>query len=175
MTTPIFGPVIQHAFAVRDMDAALTYWTEVMGVGPFYRVNEASYQSALYRGAPSQPKYSVALAYWGDTQIELVMPTADEPSIYKEFLEEGHDGLMHHMCVTVDDMDAFRSRIEGRGFEALAALKLEPKGEVLYLRGKGQKWPLIEVGQFPQTIYDFFDLAKSASVNWDGSDPVRSL
>jgi hypothetical protein len=42
MTTPIFGPVIQHAFAVRDMDAALTYWTEVMGVGPFYRVNEAS-------------------------------------------------------------------------------------------------------------------------------------
>jgi len=72
-------------------------------------------------------------------------------------------------------MDAFRSRIEGRGFEALAALKLEPKGEVLYLRGKGQKWPLIEVGQFPKTIYDFFDLAKSASVNWDGSDPVRSL
>jgi methylmalonyl-CoA/ethylmalonyl-CoA epimerase len=175
MVRSVFGPVIQHAFVVRDMDAALTYWTEIMGVGPFFRIDEATYKSALYRNAPSSPKYAVALAYWGDTQIELVSPTGDEPSIYKEFLDEGHDGLLHHMCVTVGDMDNFRSSIEGQGFETLAALVLEPEGEVLYLRGAGQNWPLIEVGQFPQAIYDVFERVRSASQDWDGKDPIRAL
>lgn len=42
MHSSAFGPVIQHAFVVRDMDAALTYWIEVMGVGPFYQINNAT-------------------------------------------------------------------------------------------------------------------------------------
>ena len=67
-------------------------------------------------------------------------PTSDNPSIYKEFLDEGHEGLLHHMCVTVENMDDFRRSIEGSGFETLAELALEPLGHVLYLRGAGQRW-----------------------------------
>jgi methylmalonyl-CoA/ethylmalonyl-CoA epimerase len=175
MSSPTFGPVIQHAFVVRDMDAGLAYWTEVMGVGPFYRVEKATYREALYRGAPASPEYSVAIAYWGDAQIELVSPTSDNPSIYKEFLDEGHDGLLHHMCVTVENMGDFKSSLDGDNFETLAELALEPEGHVLYLRGSGQRWPLMEVGDFPQGIYDFFDMVKTASVGWDGKDPIRNV
>jgi methylmalonyl-CoA/ethylmalonyl-CoA epimerase len=175
MPSPVFGPVIQNAFVVRDMDAALAYWIEVMGVGPFYRIDNATYREALYRNAPASPKYSVAIAYWGDTQIELVAPTSDNPSIYKEFLDEGHDGLLHHMCVTVENMDDFRHSIEGSGFETLAELALEPEGHVLYLRGAGQRWPLIEVGEFPPAIFDLFKRVKSASEQWNGQDPIRTI
>lgn len=175
MSSSIFGPVIQHAFVVRDMDAALAYWTEVMGVGPFYRVDNATYREALYRNAPASPKYSIALAYWGETQIELVEPTSDNPSIYKEFLDEGLEGLLHHMCVTVENMDDFRRSIDDSKFETLAELALEPEGHVLYLRGAGQRWPLIEVGDFPPAIYALFERVKTASEGWDGQDPIRSI
>ncbi len=81
MHTSPFGTVIQHAFVVKDMDAALAYWIDVMGVGPFYQIEDATYRSVLYRNEPSLPRYSVALAYWGETQIELVTPLSEDPSI----------------------------------------------------------------------------------------------
>jgi len=31
-----FGAIRQIAFIVRDLDAALRYWTETLGVGPFF-------------------------------------------------------------------------------------------------------------------------------------------
>ena len=175
MHTSPFGTVIQHAFVVKDMDAALAYWIDVMGVGPFYQIEDATYRSALYRNEPSLPRYSVALAYWGETQIELVTPLYEDPSIYKEFLDQGHDGLLHHMCVTVPDMDEFLRDLNTENFETLAELTLDPVGRVLYLRGKGQPWPLMEVAQLPSAIYELFDRAKSASINWDGKNPIRSL
>jgi methylmalonyl-CoA/ethylmalonyl-CoA epimerase len=173
MSSTIFGPVIQHAFVVRDMDAALKYWVEVMGVGPFYRVDKARYREALYRNEPSLPQYSVAIAYWGESQIELVAPTSDTPSIYNEFLEDGHDGLLHHMCVTVENMADFRRSIDAANFETLAEIALMPEGHILYLRGRGQSWPLIEVGEFSSSLYEFFAQVKTASGGWDGRDPVR--
>ena len=34
--TPRFGPVVQNAFVVRDLEAAVNYWSSTVGVGPFY-------------------------------------------------------------------------------------------------------------------------------------------
>jgi hypothetical protein len=31
-----FGKVCQNGYVVRDIEAALKHWTEVLGVGPFY-------------------------------------------------------------------------------------------------------------------------------------------
>ncbi|MBT4162545.1 MAG: hypothetical protein HOC70_07350 [Gammaproteobacteria bacterium] len=170
-----FGPVIQNAFTVRDMDAALAYWIDVMGVGPFFCTDKATYREALYRNAPASPQYAVALAYWGDTQIELIAPTSNNPNIYNEFLDDGLDGLLHHMCVTVEDIGEFRRGLDKQKFEILSELAMEPAGHVLYLRGKGQKWPLIEIGEFPPVIYEVFERVKSASEDWDGRDPIRQF
>jgi len=32
----LFGEMRQVAFVVRDLDQALRYWTETLGVGPFF-------------------------------------------------------------------------------------------------------------------------------------------
>ena len=34
--TSVLGPIIQHAFVVRDIKAALRYWINVMDVGPLF-------------------------------------------------------------------------------------------------------------------------------------------
>ena len=31
-----FGPIMQNAFVVPDLEAAVDHWTRVMHVGPFY-------------------------------------------------------------------------------------------------------------------------------------------
>jgi hypothetical protein len=72
-------------------------------------------------------------------------------------------------------MDEFRLSIDASKFETLAELALEPEGHVLYLRGAGQRWPLIEVGEFPPAIFELFKRVKSASEGWDGRDPIRTI
>jgi hypothetical protein len=32
----IFGKVCQNGYVVRDIEAAMAHWTQVLGVGPFY-------------------------------------------------------------------------------------------------------------------------------------------
>ena len=34
----IFGAVCQNGYVVRDIDAAMKHWIEVMGVGPWYYI-----------------------------------------------------------------------------------------------------------------------------------------
>ena len=146
-----------------------------MSVRPLYQINNATYKEGLYRNASAKPKYSVALGYSGDNQTQLVARTSDDPHIYKDFLDDDHDGLMNQMCLTVENMDEFRRSLDTTKFETLAQLALEPAGHVLHLRGAGQQCPLIEVGGFPPAIYQLFDRIKSAAERWDGRDLIRSI
>lgn len=38
------GNVRQNGYVVRDMDAALRHWTEVLGVGPFYYIEQVEFR-----------------------------------------------------------------------------------------------------------------------------------
>ena len=51
----VFGPIRQIAFVVRDLDASLRYWTETLGVGPFFALRNVSPVQYQYRGQPSEP------------------------------------------------------------------------------------------------------------------------
>jgi len=173
--TTALGPALQFAFVVDDLDSALRFWVQSMGVGPFFHIEKASYRELRYRGQITRPDYAVALAYWGDTQIELVTQRCETPSIYREFLDEGRSGQLHHICVSTDDMDRFQDEAPGRGLEELAHLSMEPSGRVAYFRSGHARWPLTEVGEFPARILELFDTVRRASVDWDGQNPIRRL
>ena len=169
------GPPLQFAFVVEDLDSALQFWVQSMGVGPFFHIERASYRELRYRGQPTTPDYSVALAYWGETQIELIAQRCATPSIYREFLDEGRSGQLHHICVRTDDMDRFQREAPGRGLEELAHLTMAPSGRVAYFRSRLSRWPLTEVGEFPARILELFETVRQASIDWNGKDPVRKL
>jgi len=38
----IWGPVRQNGYVVRDVEAAMKYWTDVVGVGPFFYLDRKS-------------------------------------------------------------------------------------------------------------------------------------
>jgi hypothetical protein len=91
----IFGAVCQNGYIVRDIRAAMDHWVNVMGVGPWYYIDRVKTDYFRHRGKDSAMEMSVALANSGDLQIELIQQRNDAPSMYKEFLDSGREGLQH--------------------------------------------------------------------------------
>ena len=80
----------------------MDHWVNVMGVGPWYYIDKVKTDYFRHRGQDSAMEMSVALANSGDLQIELIQQRNDAPSMYKEFLDSGREGLQHMSYWTRD-------------------------------------------------------------------------
>jgi hypothetical protein len=107
------GPVMQLAWLPEDFDAALEHWTKTMGVGPFFIMENIALADMRYMGQPTNAVFTLALSYWGDTQIELIRPENDAPSIYNG--PYAVRDRMHHTCLLVDDPGRGQGRGQRRG------------------------------------------------------------
>ncbi len=167
------GQVFQLAYLPRDFGAALRFWTESMGAGPFFRRSRLSFPSMRYRGAPSGAVFSVAIGYWGDTQIELIEQHNDAPSVYRDFLDAGGEGL-HHVCIAVDDIDAARDACRTAGM----AIEQEidwPGGGAIYVDTGGGQGTMVEMITYAPGMRERFERMRAAHRDWDGSDPLRDV
>lgn len=162
------GPVMQIAFAPADFDAALAHWTQTMGVGPFFMLQDIALEGLTYRGRPSDFRFSIAIAYWGDLQVELIRRENHSPSIY----DDEPEGL-HHTCMLTEDIDDARKIASAVGAEILVEAKVGDDGAVLYVDTGGGPGSIVEILQPATGGLAFFDMVKAASIGWDGSDPLR--
>ena len=96
-----FGPIRQLGYVVPDIEAAMQYWSETLGVGPFFYNPRVPIVNYHYRGQKYEPHNSVALANSGGVQVELIQTRNDVPSMYRDFLQAGRTGLQH--CGSLDD------------------------------------------------------------------------
>ncbi|MFN2099227.1 VOC family protein [Altererythrobacter sp. MF3-039] len=166
------GEIMQLAFVPEDFDAAIRHWTEVMGVGPFFLIENIHLEGMKYRGEPTDAVFSLALAYWGDLQIELIKPHDDHPSIYSgEYAEV--TGL-HHVCILVDDIAHARAVCDAQGAEIMIEGKFGAS-EVIYVDPGEGPGSLVEILQQDPSGPDLFGMIKAAGIDWDGNDPVRTL
>lgn len=165
------GPVMQIAFVPDDFDAAIQHWTQVMGVGPFFLLERIKLPDSLYLGKPNDCVFTIALAYWGDVQVELIRQENDAPSIYKGMEGKG----LHHVCVLTDDIVKARSIAEAAGARVLVEGRVDPDGAVLYVDTLGGAGSIVEILQPATGSEALFSIIKSASDGWDGSNPLRRL
>lgn len=172
MTIAHIGPIMQIAFVPQDFDAALKHWVEVMGVGPFFLIENVALEDMRYRGAPSDCVFTMALAYWGDVQIELIRQENDAPSIYRDF---PNHGAMHHVCIMTDDIAAAKATALAAGAELLVEAKVGADGGVIYVDAGGYPGGIVEVLQPASGSGALFDMMRAAAVGWDGSDPIRKI
>jgi catechol 2,3-dioxygenase-like lactoylglutathione lyase family enzyme len=174
----LFGEMRQLAFVVRDLDRALRYWTETLGVGPFFMMRDLVPENWRYRGELSPaPRITLALGYSGEFQIELVQQHDDRPSAYRDFLLSGREGCQHvSSWVTRPEYDrtmaAMRERgvmpahegaIPGSGIRFVYFATDSSPGGILY--------EMAEVKEPP--IYDMMMRIRDAARAWDGREPVR--
>ena len=166
------GEIMQLAFVPDDFDAAIAHWTQVMGVGPFFVIENIHLDGMKYRGQPTDAVFTLALAYWGDLQIELIRAENDAPSIYSGEYAQGD--RLHHVCILVDDLAAARATCEAQGAEIMVEGRFGAS-EVIYVDPGAGPGSLVEILQQDKDGPDLFGMIKAASVDWDGSDPVRKL
>jgi catechol 2,3-dioxygenase-like lactoylglutathione lyase family enzyme len=170
----IFGALRQNGYVVRDIEAALRHWTEVLGVGPFFYFERVPIEDFRYRGEPSPLEVSIALANSGDLQIELIQPRNDAPSMYRDFLAAGHEGLQH-LAWWTEAFDADLARLRERGYEIGQSGCIGPQGRFVYLETEAHPGSVVELSEVVGPKGRFFAHVRAAARDWDGRDPVRRL
>ncbi|WP_421999616.1 VOC family protein [Reyranella sp.] len=167
------GPVRQNGYVVRDIHAAMDRWIKVLGVGPWFYIDRVQTDHFRHRGRDSAVEMSIALANSGELQIELIQQRNDAPSLYREFLDSGREGLQHVAYWPADYQAAYDAMLE-RGY----ALGHEgqiggPQGRFSYFETEAALGTVIELSDVSGSKGRFFEKVRAASIGWDGSDPIR--
>lgn len=169
-----FGEPRQNGYVVRDLEAALAHWTSVLGVGPFFVFDRVPIQDFRYRGAPSPVDVSIALANSGALQIELIAVRGDAPSMYRDFLRAGREGLQH-VAFWPDDYDAALEAARARGVAVGQSGAIGERGRFAYLETEAHPGTVVEISEVSGAKGRFFAHIAEAARTWDGSEPIRRM
>jgi hypothetical protein len=166
-----FGPIFQSGYVVEDWEAAARHWIDRLGVGPFFVLRNVEFSQCLYRGEPTDADVTVALAFSGEHQIELVQQHNVAPSIYTDFLERSPYGLQHVGALTTDldlalDSHGLRDRRIQWG-ETAAGQRFAYVDTVL------TEGTMLELIEADRDMLDAFAHMRRAAADWDGSKPIR--
>ncbi|HET6736063.1 VOC family protein [Mycobacterium sp.] len=171
-TPDLPGPVRQVGFVVDDLDSTLKSLV-ALGIGPFYVVRGQKLQ-ANYRGEPSEVTLTIALANSGDMQIEVIVQEAGDPSIYTEFLAEGHGGF-NQFAYWADDFDgAVKSAIDA-GWPVVWSGGETEGVRFAYFEPPDGPVPIIEITELNEATAGLGEWLRSEADGWDGTNPIRSI
>lgn len=172
MSQARLGPIMQSGYVVADWRVAAEHWATRLGVGPFFAMEHVEFDECFYRGEPVNIDMTVAIAYTGDYQIELVQQHNDAPSIYADFLQHAPEGLQHVGMLT-DDLD-----------KTLRQNGLENKKIQWGTTAAGQRFAyvdtclhegtMLEVIETNQAMLEAFEHMRKTAANWDGTRPIRA-
>ncbi len=162
---------MQNGFVVPDLNAAIEHWARTMRVGPFFVFERVAFKECWYRGAPATDiDLTVAIAYWGDVQIELIRQRNQVPSIYTDFAARGGSGLQH-MGVMSQDLDADLARLKTRGIEPVQH-GTAPGMRFAYVPTDFHPGGMVELIEATPKAVAFFARIRAAARAWDGRDAV---
>jgi len=167
-----FGEIRQAGYVVPDIVAAMDYWSRVLGVGPWYYAERVPVVNFRYRGMPSSPVTSVALANSGPLQIELIQQRNDAPTMYRDFIAAGHTGLQH-VAYWTEDFDRDLARLTAQGFKVGMSGEVGERGRFVYFETEYHPGTVIELSEVAGPKGKLFKLIRESAIGWNGSDPIR--
>lgn len=171
----IFGGIRQNGYVVRDIDAAMKHWVEAMGIGPWFYFERVQIDYFRHRGRDADLEVSIALANSGDLQIELIQQRNDAPSMYREFLAAGREGLQH-VAYWTKDYQALYDHASSLGYAVGQEGQIGgEKGRFAYFDTEAHPGTVIELSDISGSKGAFFEHVRTASIGWDGTDAVRRL
>jgi catechol 2,3-dioxygenase-like lactoylglutathione lyase family enzyme len=164
--TRLAGPVRQIGVVVRDIDAAIRHWCDVVGFGPFRLFPDLVFEDYFYRDQPSEPPVAtIAIAFSGDLQLELIQQH-----------NVAHDGMQHvsPWFAAADEFDAADARLRASGLSCVHRGRL---GETrfAYFAGPSGQAPHLEISEalHPATAAANAVLMRCAR-DWDGASRIAS-
>ena len=166
-----FGAIMQNGYAVNDWQAAAQHWVDQLGVGPFFVMRHIDFEWCEYRSQRVEIDMSVAIAYSGNQQIELVQQHNDAPSIYRDFLRDNPPGLQHVGALVADlrqalQVNSLAERIVQQGVTRAGA-------RFAYVDTVAHNGTMLELIERSPAMDKAFGHMHAAARDWDGSDPIR--
>lgn len=166
------GQIMQMAYVVEDIRAAMNWWLMDGKVGPWFLLESFTGPEQRYRGQPTTADVAIAMSFAGHMNIELIQPKDTQGSVYKEIIERRGYGF-HHLGIAVDDTEAERRAYEARGYEVAFSTPV-PSGGTVYYMDDGRTEPgFIELIPATEGFDEMFTRFWRATVDWDGRNPIR--
>jgi hypothetical protein len=173
----MFGPVVQVAYVVDDPRTAALHWVASHGAGPFFVRDHITVTEVVHRGTPSTFDHTSAYGWMhgpgGGFMIELFVQHDRSPSAVTERFADGATGL-HHLACFAESVHESIDRAEAAGM-TLAQSAMAGATRFVFIDDvarSGHYWELYEP---TDRLRAFYDMVRDAGVDWDGTDPVRTL
>jgi len=116
----------QVSLVVEDMAEAVRYFSNYLGLSPWYRAAPGPVHEITYRGKQVNCQVDFVMCFAGAIQVELVHSQGDD-NLYTEHLERYGPGL-HHICFFVSDFQRKLEAYQQAGFEVLQQGRIVSKG-----------------------------------------------
>ena len=169
----IFGEITQNGYVVRNIQTAMRHWIEVLGVGPWFYLEHLQLNDFRYKGQRSPVDVSIALANSGRLQVELIQQHNDAPSLYRDFLTDGHEGLQH-IGYGTHNFETDLNRILKSGYTLGHSGTVAGSGPFAYLLTEGHPGTVVEILDLTCGREQNFARIAEVARQWDGQDPIRT-
>jgi len=167
-----FGEIRQLGYVVDDIEAGMKYWTDVMGVGPWYYNPHVPIKNYEFCGQSYEVHNSVALANSGNVQVELIQTRDLTPSMYKDFKAVNGTGLQH-VAFWTSTFDADLKKMLDLGYVVKMRGEVGENGRFVYFDKEYHPGTVIELSEVLGPKGELFRIIRESAVGWDGRDPVR--
>lgn len=167
--------LIQHAWFVKDLDAALAIWIE-RGAGPF-RVARNMLIDTEYRGQPSRLELSVAWGQFDGMQVECIQQHNDAPSAFKDSYADGPPpgvGGIHHFGMINPDYDKALAGCLALGYTPATSGNFDGT-RFAHVDTREALGFMTELTEATDAILGFYRDIEESAKDWNGEDPLRPL
>ena len=172
---PFQGPIHHLGYVVEDLDAAVQRLVGELGAGPFFVLRDVSFEQVTSRDEPVVFDHDSAFGQCGAIPIEVMQLRRLEPERVRDAFSLPPPQL-HHTAYVVprEHLAEAREELERRG---LSAFLHATQGDIdlTYHEAAHSIGHQVELHADSQGLRDFFATIRAASMEWDGSDPLRSL
>jgi hypothetical protein len=113
------------------------------------------------------------MSHSGEMQIELIQQRSETPSMFRDFIRAGHEG-MHHWAAWPEEYDAVREKALQAGFKIGQEGSL-PRGRYAFFEDLGVPGAVVELSEMTPARREISPRIQAAALNWDGRDPIRRV
>lgn len=167
------GPVHHYAYVVEDIEAGIEHFVTTLGAGPFYVIEHVPLENPTFRGQPGLYDHTAAFGQCGSMPIELQQVHRCEPDALAERLVFPAPGF-HHIAWVVPDVEEASAELESEhGAPRLLSAQI---GDIHHIHhdARDRLGHLVELHADVPMLHDFWGMVQDASIDWDGSDPIRT-
>ncbi|MEP7348644.1 MAG: VOC family protein [Sphingorhabdus sp.] len=169
---PGLGQIFHIGYVVPDLLAAMHFWVEQMGIGPFHvqRHGDATGERIEWHGEHMPADFLVGKST-GDVDIELIAMNGNFACPQRDYLDAHPAGGAHHLGLMVDDFDVAITMPEIR--PRLVTIGHHNGIRTAFLEGGAMGTTMLELIETVPAMREKLAVARAASSGWDGSNPIR--